>query len=91
MSTCPDCEMDHDPFDGEGCPEFLETTKDAYASCAGEMYYPNERGYIPPEEVLEMLEPDMVAKAKQYALRYSKPWPPSPVNDLGMVQIIPLN
>ena len=88
MSVCPECKMDHDPFDGEGCPPFLETRSDAYASVAGEMYFPNERGYVPPEEVLAYLDKDTVEDARQYALRHNKPWPPEPVNDLGMVTII---
>lgn len=83
--------MDHDPFDGDGCPDMLVTRKDDYDAVRGEMYFPNERGYVPPEEVLEMLDPDVVERARQYALRHHEKWPPPPVNDLGMVTIIPLS
>lgn len=89
-STCEDCGMNHDPFGGggDGCPSFLATRQDDYMSIAGEMYFPGESGYMTPDEVVDMMEPSIVKAAKAWALRHGKPWPPEPVNDLGMVTII---
>lgn len=84
MTRCKECDVDHDPFEG-GCPEWALTRREEYLTVAGEMYFPNESGYRPPEEVLEDLDPDIVESARKYALRHGKPWPPQPVNDLGMV------
>lgn len=85
--ACPECGANHDPFEDSECPTFMVTRSDSYAMVAGEMYFPNERGYMPPDEVLEMLEPSIVEEARGYALRHNKPWPPGPINDLGMVTI----
>jgi len=56
-----------------------------YGAVAGEMYLPGEQGYMTPAEVLDMLDPALVARAEQWATEHGLPWPPAPVNDLGMV------
>jgi hypothetical protein len=50
--------------------------REAYASVAGEMYIPGEIGYQTPEQVLDGLEPVIVAIARDYATKRGLDWPP---------------